>query len=151
MAILNSKERGELYVHVDNFMERLLGDIQRWDEIEGSDFAATYFSGRLKARTFANLRELKTAIGDMLCDYVDAERRYLETLSISVGGIGNEYGGLHIQRLGDKYFWGIRNYDDTIKWEEISAELFNSLRSHEISRSQVAVYKAAMDDMERSG
>tara|TARA_R110002020_G_scaffold475890_1_gene713745 strand:- start:18544 stop:18675 length:132 start_codon:yes stop_codon:yes gene_type:complete len=30
-----------------------------------------------------------------------------------IGGIGNYYGGLSVNKQGEKFYWGIENYDGT--------------------------------------
>lgn len=50
-----------------------------------------------------------------------------------IGEIGNHYGGLHIQKVDNKFYWIIENYDtdftDLSEWEEISENLYNSLKN----------------------
>jgi hypothetical protein len=43
-----------------------------------------------------------------------------------IGNIGNYYGGLHIKKVNDKFYWSIENYDGH-DWEEIPESLYNEL------------------------
>ena len=49
----------------------------------------------------------------------------------NIGRIGNYYGGLHVKKVGDKYFWIIENYDtdfeDITEWDEIPKKLYKEL------------------------
>ena len=45
----------------------------------------------------------------------------------SIGSISNYYGGLSIKQEGDKYFWGIMDWNDDYEWEEIPKYLFDAL------------------------
>lgn len=47
----------------------------------------------------------------------------LDKNAIDVGGIGNYYGGLMISTDGDKFYWGIENWDGT-GWDEIPESLY---------------------------
>jgi hypothetical protein len=47
-------------------------------------------------------------------------------METSIGTIGNYYGGLSVKKEGEKYFWGIENYDGT-KWEEIPKKMYDRL------------------------
>ena len=49
-----------------------------------------------------------------------------EAKTISIGDIGNYYGGLKAKKDGCNYFWGIENWDGT-DFEEIPEYLFNAL------------------------
>jgi hypothetical protein len=51
----------------------------------------------------------------------------------SIGTIGNYYGGLSVKKEGEKYFWGIENYDGT-EWEEIPKTMYDGLISFEKQR-----------------
>jgi hypothetical protein len=55
---------------------------------------------------------------------------------ISVGDIGNYYGGLYIHLIEGKYYWGIVDYDDDFGWEEIPKDLYNALLAYENLRKQ---------------
>ena len=50
------------------------------------------------------------------------------------GNIGNYYGGLSIAVSGDKYYWGIENWDGT-EWEEIPKYLFDAINRYEDERT----------------
>ena len=51
--------------------------------------------------------------------------------TIGIGNIGNYYGGLHIAKDDDKFYWLIENYDtdfsDRSEFEEIPESLYNEL------------------------
>lgn len=53
----------------------------------------------------------------------------------SIGDIGNYYGGLNVRQEGDKYFWGIENWDGTY-WDEIPKQLYDTLVSYEQTRNE---------------
>lgn len=40
--------------------------------------------------------------------------------------VGNYYGSLAVKAEGDKFFWGVENYDGH-HWEEIPYDLYHSL------------------------
>lgn len=54
-------------------------------------------------------------------------------MGTSIGTIGNYYGGLSVKKEGEKYFWGIENYDGT-EWEEIPKKMYDRLISFEKQR-----------------
>lgn len=54
-------------------------------------------------------------------------------METSIGTIGNYYGGLSVKKEGEKYFWGIENYDGT-DWEEIPKKMYDRLISFEKQR-----------------
>jgi hypothetical protein len=43
-----------------------------------------------------------------------------------IGEIENYYGGLHIKKENDKFWWAIENYTG-FNWEEIPEYLYNAL------------------------
>lgn len=51
---------------------------------------------------------------------------------ISIGSIGNYYGGLTIKKMKGSYYWSIENWDGE-DWEKISTELYFELIKHENS------------------
>lgn len=44
----------------------------------------------------------------------------------TIGTIENHYGCLFVKKEGDKYFWGIEDWDGT-EWEEIPKSLYDRL------------------------
>lgn len=54
-------------------------------------------------------------------------------METSIGTIGNYYGGLSVKKEGEKFFWGIENYDG-IEWEEIPKKMYDILISFEKQR-----------------
>lgn len=48
-----------------------------------------------------------------------------------IGPIGNYYGGLHLMKQDNKYYWVIENYDtdmdDVEEWHEIPKYLYDAL------------------------
>ena len=56
---------------------------------------------------------------------------------MSIGTIGNHYGSLEVKQEGDKYFWGIENYDGT-QWERIPRHLYSELRRFDEGRVSFA-------------
>lgn len=46
--------------------------------------------------------------------------------SVSIGEIGNYYGGLRVTLWGGRYYWGIENYNGTY-WESIPKSLYEEL------------------------
>ena len=54
-------------------------------------------------------------------------------METSIGTIGNYYGGLSVKKEGEKYFWGIENYNGT-EWEEIPKKMYDRLISFEKKR-----------------
>lgn len=46
--------------------------------------------------------------------------------TMRIGEIGNYYGGLHVKKEEDKYYWGIEDWDGT-HWKEITKKLYDSL------------------------
>jgi hypothetical protein len=54
-------------------------------------------------------------------------------METSIGTIGNYYGGLSVMKEGEKYFWGIENYNGT-EWEEIPKKMYDRLISFEKQR-----------------
>ena len=53
----------------------------------------------------------------------------LDEVSISIGSIGNYYGGLEVANVGCKYYWSIENHDGN-DWQEITKQLYDSLIEH---------------------
>lgn len=51
----------------------------------------------------------------------------------TVGEIGNYYGGLAVRKNGNKFEWGIENWDGT-NWEEIPEYLYQALIKFEDER-----------------
>lgn len=49
------------------------------------------------------------------------------TYTLRIGEIENYYGGLEVTVESGKYYWGIRNCDDTVEWEEIPQSLYDEL------------------------
>ena len=49
--------------------------------------------------------------------------------------IGNYYGNLQAKQEGDKYYWGIEDYDRTL-WKETPQYLYLSLEEHHKSMEQ---------------
>jgi hypothetical protein len=54
---------------------------------------------------------------------------------ISIGKIGNFYGGLEIKENNGKYYWGIENYNGT-DFEEITKELFDALLKFQLQTNK---------------
>lgn len=54
-------------------------------------------------------------------------------METKIGTIGNYYGNLLVKKQGEKYFWGIEDYDGII-WEEIPKEVYNTLITFEAQR-----------------
>lgn len=50
----------------------------------------------------------------------------VESEEISIGAIGNYYGGLSIKKVDDKYHWSIENWNGD-HWEEIPESLYLEL------------------------
>lgn len=48
-----------------------------------------------------------------------------------IGTIGNHYGCLTVKTDGEKFFWGIGNWDGT-HWEEIPQYLYDALVKFEL-------------------
>lgn len=61
-----------------------------------------------------------------------------ENKILSIGKIGNYYGGLYIKKENNKFYWIIENHDtefnNTDEWEEISENLYLSLIKEEINK-----------------
>lgn len=61
-----------------------------------------------------------------------------ENKMLSIGKIGNYYGGLYVKIENNKYYWIIENYDtefDNIdEWDEITENLYLSLIKEEINK-----------------
>ena len=49
--------------------------------------------------------------------------------SIRIGEIGNYYGGLHVSKYEDKFYWCIENHSG-FHWEEIPKGLFEVLSKY---------------------
>lgn len=52
-----------------------------------------------------------------------------------IGTIGNHYGCLTVKTDGEKFFWGIDNWDGT-HWEEIPQYLYDALVKFELERNE---------------
>lgn len=52
---------------------------------------------------------------------------------ITIGTIGNYYGGLAVKSEGDKFFWSIENFDG-YDWVEIPENLYRTLLDYEETR-----------------
>lgn len=50
---------------------------------------------------------------------------------IEIKKISNYYGGLLIKKQGEKFYWGIENYDGT-NWDEIDEKLFKELLRYKV-------------------
>ncbi len=61
-----------------------------------------------------------------------------ENKMLSVGSIGNYYGGLYVKTEKNKYYWIIENYDTEFnnidEWEEINENLYLQLIKLEINK-----------------
>lgn len=55
----------------------------------------------------------------------------IEKNSSRIGRISNVYGGLTVSKVGNRFFWGIMNYNDKFGWEEITESLYNELINFE--------------------
>lgn len=46
---------------------------------------------------------------------------------ININSISNYYGCLVIKKEGRKYYWGITDWNDLIKWERIPKRLYDEI------------------------
>lgn len=51
---------------------------------------------------------------------------------LSIGSIGNYYGGLWVKEQDGRFYWGIESYDGT-DWQEIPESLYRALLEFETS------------------
>lgn len=58
-----------------------------------------------------------------------------EQEGITIGEIGNYYGGLSIKREDGKCYWSIENYDGH-EWQEIPQYLYGALALYEKEREK---------------
>jgi len=54
-------------------------------------------------------------------------------MEFRIGNIMNYYGGLFIERRGEKFYWSIEDESDS-QWEEIPKSLFDELIKFENAR-----------------
>lgn len=50
-----------------------------------------------------------------------------------IGRVHNYYGGLHVKKEDNQFFWAIENWDG-FHWEEIPKHLYDYLKNYEKSR-----------------
>jgi hypothetical protein len=65
---------------------------------------------------------------------------------ITIGTIGNYYGGLQVLAEGEHFYWGIENFNG-IKWEEIPRNLYSALLAFELHR-QIPEMRALKQTLE---
>lgn len=57
---------------------------------------------------------------------------------ISIGEIGNQYGGLYAGVDSDGYWWGIEDYNGCVDWERIPKSLYDELVLFERAKEGVS-------------
>jgi hypothetical protein len=70
-----------------------------------------------------------------VCDKCVERVEQGEGIERRIGEIANYYGCLNIKKEGEKFYWGIENYNGTY-WEEIPKNLYDSLIEYENNRDK---------------
>lgn len=55
-----------------------------------------------------------------------------------IGNVGNYYGGLHVKKDGDVYFWSVEDWDGH-SWHPISKRLFETLIEEEFGKEKESI------------
>ncbi len=62
-----------------------------------------------------------------------------------IGTIGNNYGGLTVKKVGDKFFWTIQDWNECCRWEEIPQGLYIALMAFNEGREVPVVSDLTAD------